>query len=162
MKLDIEFSTSVELSPTLKKSIKEAVKATLQFLPKTLWNKVVKQSGHCVISVNIVGLKQITHLNSHYRKKPRPTDVLSFSRLDDLKQYQPRREMGDLVICLPIAKSQARQHRQRLSLELQRLAVHGTLHLFGFDHEKSQKDEIRMFRLQDKILRSLSPLHLKT
>lgn len=162
MKLDIEFSLSVELSPSFRKSITEGIRATIHFLPRALWNKVVKKSGHGVISVNVVGMKQITQLNSQYRKKPRPTDVLSFSRLEDLSQYQPRREMGDLVICLPVAKSQARQYQQPLSRELQRLAVHGTLHLFGFDHEKSKKEETRMFRLQDKILQSLSPLHLKT
>jgi|694.fasta_scaffold50405_3 probable rRNA maturation factor len=101
-------------------------------------------------------------LNQAFRKKNRPTDVLSFSRLENPFPYQPQVDIGDLVICLPVARKQARVFQQSLSKELERLAVHGTLHLFGYDHEKSKRDEQIMFRLQDKILKKISPKHLKT
>ncbi|NBT58626.1 rRNA maturation RNase YbeY [bacterium] len=67
-----------------------------------------------------------------------------------------------MVICLPVAKKQALLYGESLGRELERLAVHGTLHLFGYDHEKSKKDEQIMFRKQDAVLMKLSPKHLKT
>jgi len=95
-------------------------------------------------------------LNNKYRKKNYPTDVLSFSIFESEGPRIPSLDLGDILICLPVAKKQAREYQESLRHELERLTVHGVLHLFGYDHEKSKKEEKQMFSLQNKILRSLS------
>jgi probable rRNA maturation factor len=145
-----------------ERSIRKAILKTLESLPKTILRKVQKRGKSYSISVTIVSSGKMRSLNQAFRKKNRPTDVLSFSRLENPFPYQPQVDIGDLVICLPVARKQARVFQQSLSKELERLAVHGTLHLFGYDHEKSKRDEQIMFRLQDKILKKISPKHLKT
>jgi probable rRNA maturation factor len=123
---------------------------------------VREHKGRVIISVSLVGAQTMKKLNRTYRKKDRPTDVLSFSRLEHLIPNQPYVDIGDLVICLPVAQKQAKEYQETLGRELERLTVHGTLHLFGYDHEKSKKDERIMFSLQDKILNQLCSKHLKT
>jgi len=95
-------------------------------------------------------------MNKEFRNKDYPTDVLSFSRLGTTIPLLPLFDIGDLLICLPVAKKQAIEYQETLKEELERLTVHGVLHLFGFDHEISKKEEKKMFRLQNKILKSLS------
>lgn len=81
----------------------------------------------------------MTRLNQRYRKKNRPTDVLAFPGT------------GDVTICLRVAKRQAKDAHHSLRKELGVLCVHGILHLFGYDHEKSQREAKRMFRLQNEV-----------
>lgn len=149
-------------SPFFERSIRKAIAQTVESLPKSLVQKVKRRGRHFSISVTIVSSGKIRKLNKTFRKKDRPTDVLSFSRIEDDFPFQPQVDIGDLVICLAVAKQQAKAFNQSLGRELERLAVHGTLHLFGYDHEKSKRDERIMFRLQDKVLKKISPLHLRT
>jgi probable rRNA maturation factor len=86
-------------------------------------------------------------LNFQYRKTDRPTDVLAFPGV--------LADIGDVVLCLAVAKRQAKEYGGTIREELQRLTVHGVLHLFGYDHETNAKDAKRMFALQEKILRRL-------
>ena len=60
--------------------------------------------------------------------------------------------VGDIFICLEIARKQADEMDIPLNQELARLAVHGFLHLLGYDHETSPEDEKRMIDLQEEIL----------
>lgn len=149
-------------SPFFERSIRKAIAQTVESLPKSLVQKVKRRGRYFSISVTIVSSGKIRKLNKTFRKKDRPTDVLSFSRIEDDFPFQPQVDIGDLVICLAVAKQQAKAFNQSLGRELERLAVHGTLHLFGYDHEKSKRDERIMFRLQDKVLKKISPLHLRT
>ncbi len=84
-------------------------------------------------------------LNREWRKKDKPTDVLSFPSGE-------RGFLGDLVIDVPYAARQARSRGHSLERELQILLVHGVLHLLGFDHEK---DGGQMFRRQSLLVRRL-------
>ena len=59
------------------------------------------------------------------------------------------------LICLPVAKKQATEYQGSLKEELERLTVHGLLHLHGYDHELDKTEAKKMFRLQEKILNSL-------
>jgi probable rRNA maturation factor len=70
-------------------------------------------------------------LNRRYRRKDRPTDVLSFPAGGGGL-------LGDIVISVPYATRQARRRRQPASAELDRLLLHGYLHLLGYDHETDQ------------------------
>jgi probable rRNA maturation factor len=113
------------------------------------------------LSFNLVGSEKIRTLNKKYRNKNSATDVLSFplldldnpistdSRVDDILT------LGDIFISLPVARKKAVQEDKTIIQELQFLTVHGFLHLLGYDHERSKKDEKLMFGLQDAILHTL-------
>jgi len=88
--------------------------------------------GDPEIVLVFVGTKAIRTLNRKYRRKDRPTDVLSFrigKKGADGKFY-----LGDIVISVPIAAKQARAGGHSLERELEVLALHGFLHLVGHDH----------------------------
>lgn len=136
------------------KVVLQAAHKTLNALPlKEL--RLLEKKRTYTLGISFLSKSEMHKINKHYRKKDRPTDVLSFSRLEGIRFPTPHPEVGDILICLPVAKSQAMEYETSLKCELQRLTIHGVLHLFGYDHEKNRKEEIRMFRLQDKILESL-------
>ncbi len=99
------------------------------------------------LSVVIVGTKKMQSLNNFYRHQDRPTDVLSFEGGDSF--------LGEIVLCLPVAKRQAKEHDFSLKEELAFLLIHGILHLQGYDHEKNKKEEKLMFALQEQLLKSI-------
>ena len=90
-------------------------------------------------------------LNKRYRGLDRPTDVLSFPA-DALLPGVPRRSrfLGDVVIATGVAKRQARAVGLPVETEMRRLALHGLLHLLGYDHEQ---DGGQMDRLERRLLR---------
>ena len=87
-----------------------------------------------------------------YRKIDRITDVISFAFEDyeDI-EYNDIRMLGDIYICIPQMKRQAEEYGHSEKRELSFLAVHGLLHLLGYDHMEPE-DEKEMFDLQNKLL----------
>lgn len=115
------------------------------------------------ISVNVVlvGAEEIRDMNKTYRNVDRVTDVLSFPMLDDMGEIQNEADfafgecnIGDIYINLDRAKEQANEYGHSLKREFCFLALHGFLHLLGYDHIEKD-DEKEMFSLQDKILEKL-------
>lgn len=98
--------------------------------------------------------KQIHNLNREFRKVDRVTDVLSFPD-GDVNPETNRRFMGDVLICRKVARKQAKELGHSLEREITFLQVHGTLHLFGYDHIEPD-DEVKMLGLQRKIMALLS------
>jgi len=84
------------------------------------------------VTVVIVGDRAMRTLNRRWRKQDRPTDVLSFSLRDATPDG--RHTLGDIVIAAPTAARQAKAGGHGLDREMETLAVHGFLHLVGFDH----------------------------
>lgn len=74
----------------------------------------------------------IAKLNKRFRKVNQPTDVLSFPAGSG-PELEGMTELGDIAICLPIAEQQAQQNDHDLETELACLAVHGGLHLLGYN-----------------------------
>ena len=104
-----------------------------------------------IFNVIIVDNDYIHKLNKEYRDIDRETDVITFA-LEDDKTFNPSvRILGDVYISIDKAKSQSVEYGHSLLRELCFLAVHGMLHLLGYDHMKKE-DEIVMFKLQDEIL----------
>jgi len=97
---------------------------------------------------------EIRRLNRDYRRKDRPTDVLSFS-LREGEFGDVSRSMGDVVISLETAARQAVENGFSTEEAVDRLLVHGILHLAGYDHETSARDERRMKRKERAVLRLL-------
>ncbi len=93
------------------------------------------------VTLAFVGAKAIRTLNRRFMKKDRPTDVLSFplgEKGPDGKFY-----LGDIVIAVPVAARQAREKSHGLDRELRLLAIHGYLHLLGYDHFAGIEEEER-------------------
>ena len=84
-------------------------------------------------------------LNRRYRGMDRPTDVLAFPA-------ETNGLLGDIVVSVPYASRQARRRGQTTAREIDRLLLHGFLHLAGYDHET---DDGRMDRLEAKLRRRL-------
>ncbi len=81
------------------------------------------------ITIRLAGDAEIATLNARYRRKPKPTDVLSFP-------YHEHSQLiaGDVIIAVGVARRQARARRCTLAAEMLRLAIHGLAHLLGYDH----------------------------
>ncbi len=108
--------------------------------------------------------EEIQYLNKTFRNKDIVTDVLSFNTpqldinlegFDDEDEDSFEQSLGDIVICVQKAQEQAKEIGQSLKQELIFLFVHGLLHLLGYDHELSKKDEKAMFGLQDEVIAKL-------
>ena len=93
------------------------------------------------MTVAIVTDARVRLLNRQYRRKDKPTDVLSFP--SDERGY-----LGDVVIAAGVAARQARAAGHSLATEIRVLALHGLLHLLGYDHER---DDGRMARLERRL-----------
>lgn len=107
---------------------------------------------NAVFSIIFVGEDEIHNINRTYRKVDRITDVISFAFEDnDDFMYNGIRMLGDIYICIPQMKRQAEEYGHSEKRELSFLAVHGLLHLLGYDH-MIEEDEKVMFSLQELIL----------
>jgi len=98
--------------------------------------------------LTFVGDKSMQSLNKEVHKKDRSTDVISLSYIEDVA---PDNFIGEVFICVPYAKRQAKKIGQTLEIELQFLFTHGLLHIFGYDHMKPD-EEREMLRLTYEIL----------
>ena len=108
------------------------------------------------LSVLFIGDRAMRALNNTYRGKDTTTDVLSFSlREGGFPHIQPEM-LGDIVISLPVAARQAREAGHSLGRELERLLVHGLLHVLGYDHERSPQEARRMERKERQLIERLS------
>ena len=93
------------------------------------------------LTLRIVGAAEGRRLNRVYRKKDRATNVLSFAT-------------GDIVLCHPVIRREARAQGKSLAAHYAHLVVHGCLHLRGYDHEK-KRDAERMAAREIALLRRL-------
>ena len=93
------------------------------------------------VTVAIVPDSRVRALNRRYRRKDHATDVLSFVA------GEPG-SLGDIVIASGVARAQARRAKHSLQTELRMLALHGLLHLLGYDHEH---DGGRMARVESRL-----------
>ncbi|PJC36716.1 rRNA maturation RNase YbeY [Candidatus Peregrinibacteria bacterium CG_4_9_14_0_2_um_filter_53_11] len=105
------------------------------------------------LELTLIGNTRMTQLNTHYHNKNRPTDVISLSYFDP---EVPDPLVGEIFISLPYARVQAQKIGQSVDEELRFLFVHGLLHVFGYDHMKSD-EEAEMLTLTYKILGRTDP-----
>lgn len=93
---------------------------------------------------------EIHQLNRDFRHKDKPTDVLAFA-LDEAEGPMLDPSLGDVVISVERAQLQASARRTELDQELELLAVHGTLHLLGYDH--AEPEEAKLMRNRTRAIR---------
>ena len=113
---------------------------------------------NAICSIIFVDNEEIHQINKERRGVDRATDVISFALEDSPDDFDEFRILGDIFISIPKMQEQAKEYGHSEKRELSFLVVHGLLHLLGYDHMKSKKDEEIMFSLQDEILESLNIL----
>lgn len=107
---------------------------------------------NAVFSVIFVDEETIKEINRDYRGLDRVTDVISFAFEDNGKMvYNNVRLLGEIYICIPRMIEQSKEYGHSEKRELSFLAVHGLLHLLGYDHMKKEDEEV-MFAKQELIL----------
>lgn len=110
--------------------------------------------GEAELSVTFVDKDEIQEINKTYRDKDKVTDVISFALEEDepeITGLDMPRVLGDIIICTDVANEQAESYGHSFERELGFLALHGFLHLLGYDH-MNEADEQEMFGRQDQIL----------
>lgn len=111
------------------------------------------------VDITIVNNEEIHQLNRDYRGVDRPTDVLSFA-LDEgdeepeIEDGEAEHLLGDIIISAPIAQAQAEEYGHGMAREMTYLAVHGILHLLGYDHMEEEDKRI-MRKEEEEVLREM-------
>lgn len=117
------------------------------------------------ININFVSEEEIQKLNNEFRKVDKVTDVLSFPHYElkkgknltlqtfanDINKSEGLICLGDIAICLNQAKKQAKEYSHSLKREICFLALHGFLHIMGYDH-LTEEDEQEMQEIAEKVL----------
>lgn len=144
---------SVEIRNTtrqkgLEGAVKKAVEKTVPFFRK---------KGVFSFSVALVGVTVMRALSKEWKGKDKATDVLSFGFSETMHDGFPVPDkeisMGEIVICIPYAKKQAKELGISLVKNVATLACHGTIHLFGLDHERSQEEHDITMQIQEKVVK---------
>ena len=115
-------------------------------------NKLYKKNT-LICSLLLSGAKEIKRLNKKFRKKNKSTDVLSFpfyekSKLDKKIKREKYIYLGDIIVNL--GKIKNKNNKNKFKLELNKLWIHGLLHLLGYDH-KSDEGYLQMHKLENKF-----------
>lgn len=153
MALDIQFyNQTTEAVDVYEEMITKVVLETLK--QENLLNELME------CSFIFVDNEQIREINANYRHKDAVTDVITFAMEDEMEgeikiQGVPMpRMLGDVFISLPRTREQAERFGHSFERELSFLAVHGCLHLLGYDHLVKEDEEI-MFAKQEVVLDAL-------
>lgn len=137
----IVYEREVELK--LPRAVRPRRRELTRFL-----REAIDATGLCGdVSVLLTGDAAIRTLNRNYRRKDKPTDVLSFPAADSAGGVA-----GDVAISFETAFRQAREHKHPLEMEIKLLLLHGLLHLAGYDHEI---DNGAMHRKEKRLRRDL-------
>ena len=126
----------IEINNTTEKKVDSV------FLNKVALFILKKEKRELDISVAFIGQEEIKEINIKYRKKHKPTDVLSFFYGDS----------GEIIICLSVVEKQAKGDFKK---ELTKVFIHGLLHILGYNHEKTKKESEIMRDKQNYYLKEL-------
>lgn len=146
--MQINFSLDKE-TLQFKKTIKQIFETAIS---------ITNVSSNISVNVALVTDDEIRKLNATHRGIDKVTDVLSFPMIENIDEIENEADfftgacnVGDIYINLNRAKEQACEYGHSLKREFCFLALHGFLHLLGFDHME-KNDEILMLEVQDKVL----------
>ncbi len=139
-----------EVDYYFKSVIRKAILATLEY---------EEFPYDAEVSVTLCDNAYIKKLNKEYRNKDKHTDVLSFPMYEDgdfdISECISGAMLGDIVISIERAKEQAKEIGNSFLHEVAFLAVHSTLHLLGYDHERSPEEDEIQCTLQKKIFETI-------
>jgi probable rRNA maturation factor len=149
------------------KKLMKMFKSAIEELSSHVWGKrkdqlrISRRKAEAFeISLTLCGATKIRTLNREYRNKDKKTDVLSFQLHEDLRASENQEflfgrvvNLGDVLICKEVAKTQSKEFKISYELELIHLFIHGVLHLLGYDHEISNNEELIMNKIGDKLIK---------
>ena len=135
---------------------------------KKIFERAIEESGlgfkNFSVSVAFVSEEEIKRLNREFRKIDKVTDVLSFPSLElvdkklslgelasEISPLDGSVNLGDIAICQSVARAQAEEYGHSYSREVCFLALHGLLHLLGYDHETAE-EESEMMGFAERVL----------
>lgn len=142
----------IEVTPELEATVAKAVSVALVEEGVSVENEV---------SVVFIDNAYIQQLNRDYRHKDCATDVLSFALTEqgegepEITGAETEEILGDIFISLEKAREQAEEYGHSLNREVVYLAVHGVLHLVGYDHE-NEDDKKEMRRHEEQVMAALN------
>lgn len=131
-----------------EKQIERAVKKIISYLRQKKVRHRSLLSDKKELTIVYLTPKQMKKINWQFRKKNKPTDILSFASHDP-------NSLGELLLCRDVLKKQAAEQGHSLYDETVYMLIHGVLHLLDYDHEKSKREEVLMFRIQDQCFQHL-------
>jgi len=137
----------VEVNPSLQTGLAP------DLLERAALTVLAHRSADGDLTIVLTDDAQLHELNRHYLGIDAPTDVLSFPA-SETDPETARRYLGDILISVPRAEEQACAAGHALEAEVQLLAVHGTLHLLGYDHAEAE-EKARMWKAQAEVLKKL-------
>ena len=137
----------IEVNPSLQTSLAPDI------LERAALAVLAHQSADGDLTIVLTDDAQLHELNRDYLGIDAPTDVLSFPA-SETDPETARRYLGDILISIPRAEGQAQAAGHALEAEVQLLAVHGTLHLLGYDHAEAG-EKTRMWKAQAEVLERL-------
>lgn len=142
-----------------QQNIVEVTDMMLSFLEKVIQHalKIEGTDDRAEVSIVLTDDEHIRNLNKKYRGIDSPTDVLSFPMIDNFNEempYQDEIPLGDIVISLERVEEQRKDYGHSFERELAYLAVHGLLHLLGYDH-MNDDDQREMRAREEEILSGL-------
>ncbi|MFC1516041.1 rRNA maturation RNase YbeY [Thermodesulfobacteriota bacterium] len=105
------------------------------------------------LSILIVDDSQIAALNKQYLHRSGPTNVIAFPMQEGEFSTITPQLLGDVVISIETAEKEGKKAGIETEVRFAQLLVHGILHLFGYDHEKDEKESLRMNRKSDELLK---------
>jgi len=134
-----------------KHSIKrDQIFSTVSLVMKELADELVEISAKPgVVNIAFVGEAKMAELNLQYRQKEGSTDVLSFPLWED--DISEQTDLGEVIICPAVAENQRELFGTSYDGELDRLIIHGILHLIGYDHERSKAEAKRMKTKENRL-----------
>ncbi len=132
-----------------QKKVRLALRPLEKFSDKAMRQLKLKPEGAAIAFVTD---SEIKRLNKTYRRKNKPTDVLSFPSQTFSKRPNKNKFLGDIAIAPAVACRYAKKNGRSLQTEICILILHGILHLLGYDHET---DRGQMDRIERKLRRKL-------
>lgn len=132
-----------------QKKVRLAVRLLDQFSQRALRQLKLRSDS---ANIAFVSDAEIARLNKIYRKKNKPTDVLSFPAQTSPKRPNRDKFLGDIAIAPAVARRYAKKNGRTLENEICILILHGILHLLGYDHET---DQGQMDRIEHRLRRKL-------
>ena len=151
-----------EVSPlgTFQSVLKNVIESLEQSLDQE-WEHRLGKKAKIEFALHLIGDEKMAQLNGQYRQTMSTTDVLAFpvhenpwkSRPQELQEMPPT-SLGDVMISLPQAEKQSKEHNISLPQELAHLLVHGFLHLLGFDH-KIESERAVMAHWENRLVNNI-------
>lgn len=146
--IDIEYNSNEYEDVAPQPLVERIVNAALNYFSKSAVE----------LSISFVSDDEIQELNKVWRNKDMPTDILSFVQSDNIDEIEfwPEMEednnvLGDMIISISAIERNCENFNVTFDEELNRILIHGVLHLLGYDHKTNDSSE-PMLLLQEKIL----------